>query len=424
MDDVLGLRVVGNSPVISPDGRAVLFTVRSWIDAGGGKKDARTAIWRAPADGLTPARQITFGDRGESQPDWSPDGRSMSFVATRGTDARAQVWVLRADGGEARPVTAAAENVQAYAWSPDSRRLAYTVADPLPAAETSAIERRDDERLIERPAAPVHLWVVEVATVPPPASRAATRSRFRAAFRGHATTPTSRSRPAPAPALLRDGRRDIYVADLAKTAEACNIGPDTNPRLSPDGRSVAYLATPVTAPAIADGTPKGTVGQQHVMVYDLATKATRDVTGQLAVDPGDPRRLADDADLPVRDGHPRLQRGLESRGRQWPGHGAHEGPHPAARVVQRRRHQGRRGARHAHRAARRAHRRCGVLHLHEGVGRESAGRAVRARGVGGHHLEEPRRPRGGRHPAQARRLRPGEAVSAARGRARRTAAPS
>lgn len=44
VDDVLGLRVVGNGPVISPDGRAVLFTVRSWVDAGGGKKDARTAI--------------------------------------------------------------------------------------------------------------------------------------------------------------------------------------------------------------------------------------------------------------------------------------------------------------------------------------------------------------------------------------------
>ena len=295
VDDVLGLRVVGNAPVISPDGGAVLFTVRSWVDAGGGKKEARTAIWRAPADGSVPARQITFGDRGENQPDWSPDGRFMSFVATRGKDARAQVWVLRADGGEARAVTAAAENVQAYAWSPDSQRLAYTVAEAPPAAETSAIERRDDERLFERPAANVHLWVVEVAT------GAATRITSGDGFTIQGALSWSKDNAhvtfaAGASALLRDGRRDIYVADLAaKTAEkiSANIGPDTNPRFSPDGRSIAYLATPVTAPAIADGTPKGTVGQQHVMVYDLATRATRDVTGQLAVDPGDPRWSAD-----------------------------------------------------------------------------------------------------------------------------------
>lgn len=299
VDDILALRVVGNAPAISPDGRAVLFTVRQWVDSGGGKKDARTAIWRAPADASAPARQITFGERGESQPAWSPDGRFMSFVATRGRDAKAQVWTLRADGGEARALTDAAENVQAYAWSPDARRVAYTVADAPPADEKSAVERRDDERPFERPAPNVHLWVVDVAT------GAATRITSGDAFTIQGALSWSADNAhvafaAGASALLRDGRRDIYIADLtAKTAEkiSANFGPDTNPRFSPDGRFVAYLGTPVTAPAIADGTPKGTVGQQHVMVYDVTAKTTRDVTGQLAVDPGDPLWSADGARL-------------------------------------------------------------------------------------------------------------------------------
>ena len=75
VDDILALRVVGNAPAISPDGRAVLFTVRQWVDSGGGKKDARTAIWRAPADASAPARQITFG-AGRSK------GRSTSRRST------------------------------------------------------------------------------------------------------------------------------------------------------------------------------------------------------------------------------------------------------------------------------------------------------------------------------------------------------
>jgi dipeptidyl aminopeptidase/acylaminoacyl peptidase len=291
VDDVLGLKAV-QAPAIAPDGRAVLFVVRQWVDGGAGKKDARTAIWRAPADGGTPARQITFGERGESQPAWSPDGKHMSFVASRGKkddkEAKAQVWVMRADGGEAWPLTDAAENVQAYAWSPDSRTVAFTVADVQPADEKTAVERRDDERTFERPAPNVHLWVVDVAT------KASTRVTDGDAFTIQGALSWSRDNQhvaftAGVSALLRDGRRDVYIADVAaKSARKIspNPGPDSNPRYSPDGRFVAYLSEPVTAPPIADGTPKGTVGQSHVVVYDVTNDETRDATGQLPVDPG------------------------------------------------------------------------------------------------------------------------------------------
>ena len=80
------MKVVG-APAISPDGSQVLYTVREWEPASERDKDrldARSHIFRVAADGSSPARQITFGERGDSQPQWSPDGRYISFVSTRG----------------------------------------------------------------------------------------------------------------------------------------------------------------------------------------------------------------------------------------------------------------------------------------------------------------------------------------------------
>ena len=49
--------------------------------------ESRTRIWKVPVAGGA-ARQITFGERGDSQPQWSPDGRYISFVSARGAGDR------------------------------------------------------------------------------------------------------------------------------------------------------------------------------------------------------------------------------------------------------------------------------------------------------------------------------------------------
>jgi dipeptidyl aminopeptidase/acylaminoacyl peptidase len=296
VDDVLDLKAVA-SPALSPDGRAVLFTVRTWrerTERGAPRRDARTHVWRVAADASSPARQLTFGERGDSQPAWSPDGRYISFLSARGPqgddEPKAQIWVMRSDGGEAWALTEAAESVLQYAWSPDAKTIAFTMTDPREDVAVTAVRARDDEKVFEDDYRRIHLWVVDLAT------RTAAQVTSGEAFTISGAPSWSADNlhvafAAGVTPLLRDGRRDVFVADTrAKTAEkiTTNFGPDGTPRYSPDGRTIAYLAEPVTAPAIGDGTPPGTIGQSHVMLYDVAAKTTRDATGGLRVDPGTP----------------------------------------------------------------------------------------------------------------------------------------
>ena len=147
VDDVLDLKAVG-LPVVSPDGTRVLYTVRGWEPASEKEPDqreSRTRVWMVPVSGGGPARQMTFGPRGDSQPQWSPDGRYISFVSARGPGAgedapRPQVYVMRADGSEPRQATDAKEGVVAFAWAPDSRRLAFVATDPRSSDETAQLK--------------------------------------------------------------------------------------------------------------------------------------------------------------------------------------------------------------------------------------------------------------------------------------------
>ena len=102
------------SPMVSPDGGQVLYTVRQW-ESDKDRMESRTRIWKVPAAGGA-ARQLTFGERGDSQPQWSPDGRYISFLSARGAaggdDApKAQIFLMRADGGESWKLTDAKEAV-------------------------------------------------------------------------------------------------------------------------------------------------------------------------------------------------------------------------------------------------------------------------------------------------------------------------
>ena len=122
-NDVYELVNAGD-PRISPDGTRVAYTVTE-VDSEA--NDYRGAIWVAPLDGSSEPRRFTSGERRDSTPRWSPDGKWLAFASNRGDEKTpSNLYVIPAEGGEARKLTDLKEAVEAIVWSPDSTRIAYT----------------------------------------------------------------------------------------------------------------------------------------------------------------------------------------------------------------------------------------------------------------------------------------------------------
>lgn len=153
IDDVLDLVQV-SAPRISPDGRHVLFT-RS--ELGPWKDDKRvTSVWLADADGAN-ARRFLGNDKDRNAA-WSPDGRHVAFISTRGQGngeeksgekgdafrAVAQIWVIPTDGGEATPLTDHRGAVKAFEWTKDSASVVFLADRPKPDEQKAAEKAGDD----------------------------------------------------------------------------------------------------------------------------------------------------------------------------------------------------------------------------------------------------------------------------------------
>lgn len=69
-------------------------------------------------------RQLLGSAAGDYDPDWSPDGTKIAFTSLRGT-GRPQVYVLNLDDVSITPLATEGLKNQQPAWSPDSTQIAY-----------------------------------------------------------------------------------------------------------------------------------------------------------------------------------------------------------------------------------------------------------------------------------------------------------
>lgn len=131
---------------ISPDGNSVVIqtTKADWA-----KNIFRKDLWLyREGRGVIPLTQ----SEGDSNPQWSPDGRWIAFVSTREVKPAGpassqtpahipQVYVIRLEGGEAVRLTGGSEGVHAFAWSADSRKIFYATRIPWTKEQQEAYKK-------------------------------------------------------------------------------------------------------------------------------------------------------------------------------------------------------------------------------------------------------------------------------------------
>ncbi len=262
---------------LAPDGSRAVFAVRSIhpeapaAAADSPKPKYRTHLWLLDlADEAAEPRPLTSGDRSDSQPAISPDGRMLAFVRTPAPEGESkdrpkpQVWLMPLDGpGEARQATALEHGASAPRWRPDSGALLVSSNIPwskIDGAPEFDLERpgrewRDFDHPPVTPPAPgdagdgdsadkidarphgdaraIRNWLEQNAAKDSPAVYNRIDFQDELTIRGEATTThlylvtlDGDREPGPDPVLLHGGFRDA-----------------NDPVFSPDGRFIYFSST-------------------------------------------------------------------------------------------------------------------------------------------------------------------------------------
>ena len=244
------------APAISPDGSQIVFT-RSHVDKM--RDNQRGNLWMIDKDGNR-LRELTNGNWRDSSPVWSPDGKRIAFISDR--DGTSQLHIMWMDTREVAQLTHLQRTPSNLRWSPDGKQIAFTslVPDEDPILPIR-LPRRPEGAQWARPAVIVdrltwardgqgpiprgftHVYVIDAIVGGTP--RQITTGKYN--HSGAEWSPDGKKIlisgiRKPDAEYLR-GDSEIYSVDVA-TGEIKTLtsrkGPDGSPRMSPDGKHVAY----------------------------------------------------------------------------------------------------------------------------------------------------------------------------------------
>ena len=263
IDDLLGVKSVSD-PQVSPDGKLVVY-VMSELDRSTDKSNSD--LYLIPIEGGEPKR-LTTSTGADNHPRWSPDGKTIAFLSTRGGSA--QVWLLPLDGGEARPLTKLPVDASGPIWSPTGEHVAFT-AKVVPGKTPEETAESDEAKGKEKSKVKVfdklmvrhwdewddgkrsHLFVVDVATgkakdltpkfdanIPPAPFGGSSDYAFSPNGKELAFTAEPRKD------MAWSTNTDVWIVSVngnePRNLTDENLGADGQPAYSPDGDYLAYVS--------------------------------------------------------------------------------------------------------------------------------------------------------------------------------------
>lgn len=255
MDTFLEMETVG-SPEISPDGKHIIFT-RGYLDKVNDQNHSN--LWIVDVNGER-VRELTHGNWRDSSPVWSPDGKRIAFISDR--DGTRQIHVMWIDTREVAQLTHLTQGASNLTWSPEGRKIAFTsfLEDQEPilpvklpnrpegakwAKPAVIIDRltwaRDGEGPVDK--GYTHVFVIDAVLGGTPRQVSSGNfSHTSPAWSSDGKTLYVSGIRKPDAEYLR-GDTEIYAVDL-ETLDVKPLtdrkGPDGNPRVSPDGKWIAY----------------------------------------------------------------------------------------------------------------------------------------------------------------------------------------
>lgn len=156
---VANLRSVAGA-VMSPDGRRVAYTLsvprKPAVDDDG---EPWTELWVADAQEGA-GRPFVTGKGNISAVRWTADGRQIAFLAKRDGDRFKSLYLIPADGGEARKAAELSADIAAYALAPDGRRAALVASEAEPEAKKKLQDQGFKQEIYEEDWRPAKIWPV------------------------------------------------------------------------------------------------------------------------------------------------------------------------------------------------------------------------------------------------------------------------
>lgn len=131
-------------PVVSPDGRWVVYEVAAIGQAG---ERSVSHLWVAAVDRRTAPRRLTAGTTADRAPRWAPDSEAVFFLSDRAEDGTTQLHRIRLAGGDVDTLTAWSGGIHGHLPLSDPDLVALFAPDETTDEDRRRALERDDARV-------------------------------------------------------------------------------------------------------------------------------------------------------------------------------------------------------------------------------------------------------------------------------------